>query len=133
MINKLIENILHPDSEFTPVPFWFLNDELTDSEIIRQLHDFKEKGVDAVVLHPRIGLPETIPYLSDKFMHYIKLAVETAKKLDMFIVLYDEAMYPSGSAHGMVVAENPKFASQSIIMTRNRFKGKLIASCGKGR
>ena len=133
MIKNLIENILSPKREFTPIPFWFLNDDLTDSEIIRQLRDFKDKGVDGVVLHPRIGLPETIPYLSDKYMHYIKLAVKTAAYLEMYIVLYDEAMYPSGSAHGMVVAENPKFASQAIIMTRNRFKGKFIASCGKGR
>ena len=40
-------------------------------------------------------------------MHYIRVAVETAAKLGMVIVLYDEAMYPSGSAHGMVVKENP--------------------------
>ena len=32
----------------------------------------------------------------------------------MKVVLYDEAMYPSGSAHGMVVAENPEYASKGI-------------------
>lgn len=133
MIKNLIESILKPDSEFTPIPFWFLNDELTDEEIIRQLQDFKAKGVDGVVLHPRMGLPESIEYLSHKYMHFIRLAVETAASLDMKIVLYDEAMYPSGSAHGMVVSENPKFASQVIILTRNKFKGKVIARCGKGR
>ena len=133
MIDKLLKKILQPDKEFTPIPFWFLNDDLSDDEIIRQLCDFKEKGVDGVVLHPRIGLPETIPYLSDKYMHYIKLAVETAASLNMYIVLYDEAMYPSGSAHGMVVAENPRFASQVIILTRNKFKGKVIAKCSSGR
>ena len=133
MIGKLIDKILQPDKEFTPIPFWFLNDELSDNEIIRQLCDFKEKGVDGVVLHPRIGLPEDIPYLSDKYMHYIKLAVETAASLNMYIVLYDEAMYPSGSAHGMVVAENPKFASQVIVLTRNKFKGKVIAKCSGGK
>jgi hypothetical protein len=133
MIDKLIEKILQPDKEFTPIPFWFLNDELSDDEIVRQLCDFKEKGVDGVVLHPRIGIPESISYLSDKYMNYIKLAIETAASLNMYIVLYDEAMYPSGSAHGMVVAENPKFASQVIVLTRKKFKGKLIAKCGGGR
>ena len=130
MIKSLIEKIMHPDREFTPIPFWFLNDVLSEDEIIRQLIDFKEKGVDGVVLHPRIGLPESIPYLSNEFMNYIKCAVQKARELDMYIVLYDEAMYPSGSAHGMVVAENPEFASQVIILSRNKFKGKVIAKCG---
>lgn len=130
LIENIIRQIKNPDKEYTPIPFWFLNDDLTDDEIVRQLKDFKEKGVDGVVLHPRIGLPESIGYLSDEFMHYIRLCVETAKELDMYIVLYDEAMYPSGSAHGMVVAENPRFASQVIILSRNKFKGKVIAKCG---
>ena len=111
MIKRIIEDIIHPDKEFTPIPFWFWNDELTDGEIVRQLKDFREKGVFGVVLHPRIGIPESIPYLSDRFMHFVRLAVETASELGMYIVLYDEAMYPSGSAHGMVVKEDPKYAS----------------------
>ena len=32
----------------------------------------------------------------------------------MKIVLYDEGMYPSGSAHGMVVNENPDYAAKGI-------------------
>ena len=73
LIENIIRQIKNPHKEFTPIPFWFLNDDLTDDEIVRQLKDFKEKGVDGVVLHPRIGLPESIGYLSDEFMHYIRL------------------------------------------------------------
>ena len=129
MIERIIDEILHPDREFTPIPFWFLNDELSDEEIVRQLNDFCDKGVWGVVLHPRIGLPESIPYLSDGFMHYIRVAVETAARLGMYVVLYDEAMYPSGSAHGMVVAENPRFAAQAIILADDPTEGKLITEC----
>ena len=133
MINSLINEILHPGKEFTPIPFWFLNDHLTDEEIIRQLKEFRSKGVWGVVLHPRIGIPESIAYLSDDFMHYIRTAVETAAELGMYIVLYDEAMYPSGSAHGLVVKENPKYAAQAIIMTENGDEGKVIADCKSGK
>ncbi len=132
-ITKIIENLKSPDKEFTPIPFWFLNDELTDDEIVRQMEDFCDKGVFGVVLHPRIGIPESIPYLSDKFMHYIKLATETAHRLGMYIVLYDEAMYPSGSAHGLVVKENPKYAAQAIILSECADDGKLIAKCKSGK
>jgi len=133
LIKSIIEKIQSPDKEFTPVPFWFLNDAFTDEELIRQLTDFHDKGVFGVVLHPRIGIPESVPYLSDTFMHYIRVAVETAAKLGMYIVLYDEAMYPSGSAHGMVVRENPKFASQAIILTEDKKEGHLIASLQNGK
>jgi len=133
LIQSLIQKITDPGKEFTPIPFWFLNDEFSDEEIVRQLTDFNDKGVSGVVLHPRIGVPESIPYLSDKFMHYIRLAVETAAKLGMVIVLYDEAMYPSGSAHGLVVKENPDYASQAIILTDDPTEGRLIVSLADGR
>lgn len=132
-VYELIRNLESPNREFSPVPFWFLNDEFSDDEIIRQMEDFNSKGVHGVVLHPRIGIPESIEYLSDKFMHTIETAVKTAARLDMRIVLYDEGMYPSGSAHGLVVKENPRYASQAIILTDNKDEGKLIAKTDDGK
>ncbi len=133
-IDHLIQKLMTPSREFSPIPFWFLNDALTDEEIARQLTEFNQKGVHGVVLHPRLGVPESIQYLSDEFMHYIKVAVETAKRLDMKIVLYDEAMYPSGSAHGLVVASDPRFASQAIMLyDAMPTTGKLIARTSSGR
>ncbi len=129
----LIEKLKAPEREFSPMPFWFLNDDFKDEEIIRQLTDFNAHGVHGVVLHPRIGVPESIEYLSDKFMHFMKVAVENAARLDMKVILYDEAMYPSGSAHGLVVAANPKFASQAIILADNTDEGKLIAKTKSGK
>ena len=46
----------HPPREYTPVPFWFLNGNLTHGEIRRQMRDFCDHGVYGVVLHPRMGL-----------------------------------------------------------------------------
>ena len=68
---KLIEKLKVPEREFSPMPFWFINDDLKKEKIIRQLTDFNEKGVHGVVLHPRIGIPETIEYLSDYFMSFV--------------------------------------------------------------
>lgn len=129
----LIKKLKTPAREFSPMPFWFLNDAFDDHEIVRQLTDFDAKGVHGVVLHPRIGVPESIRYLSDEFMHYIKTAVETAARLDMKIILYDEAMYPSGTAHGLVVKADPRFASQGLILADDTSEGKLIAKTKSGR
>jgi len=67
---KLIQRLNQPEREFTPIPFWFLNGDLRDEEIRRQLQDFSEHGVYGVVLHPRMGLPKRIGYLSQTFFHY---------------------------------------------------------------
>ncbi len=116
MSEELRMNFQNPSDEFTPIPFWFWNDELSEKEITRQIEDFCEKGVMGFVIHPRYGMPESIPYLSDIYMHYVKHAVEEAHKRGMRVVLYDEAMYPSGSAHGLLVKENPAYATRALRM-----------------
>lgn len=114
---QLLDQLSHPSQEFTPIPFWFLNGDLTDEEIRRQLADFAAHGVYGVVLHPRMGLAKRIEYLSETYFHYIHTAVETAAALGMTVVLYDEGMYPSGSACGQVVEGHPELASEGILLT----------------
>lgn len=123
----LKKNFLEPDDEFTPIPFWFWNDFLDKAEIKRQITDFYDKGVMGFVIHPRIGIPKDIEYLSDRFMDYVEYAVELAANLGMQVILYDEGMYPSGSAHGMVVDGNPEYASKGLKMIEYPYnKGQNI-------
>ncbi|MBP1991689.1 glycosyl hydrolase [Paenibacillus eucommiae] len=116
----LQREFLQPSDEFTPIPFWFWNDELKESELLRQIQDFKDKGVMGFVIHPRLGLPETIPYMSEIYLQMVETAVREAEKQEMVVFLYDEAMYPSGSAMGMVVKANPAYASKGLKMTELR-------------
>ena len=114
---SVFEELKKVDDRYTPIPFWFWNDYLTEDEILRQMHEMKDKGVDAFVIHPRKGLPDEILYLSDEYFRYVKFAVKKASEMGMKVVLYDEAMYPSGSCRGMVVKSNEKYASQGLEMT----------------
>ncbi len=132
-VDKIIKDLQNPPREFSPIPFWFLNDRLEKAELKRQLEDFNDKGVNAVVLHPRIGLPNDFEYLSEEYFDIIGFIVKTAKELDMKVVLYDEAMYPSGSAHGLVVKANPDFASVGITVTDNTSEGQVIAEFTDGK
>lgn len=125
MSEELKYKFLNPEDEYSPIPFWFWNDNLNEYEITKQINDFYEKGVRGFVIHPRIGIPKEIEYLSDQFMGYVKYAVEQADSLGMKVVLYDEAMYPSGSAHGMVVKSNPDYASKALKMTEYKCNGSL--------
>ena len=113
---RLIHEFEHPAEEFSPMPFWFWNDILTEEEILRQMTAFKEKGVDGFVIHPRLGLDPAIPYMGERWLSFVRYAVEQAERLGMKVMLYDEAMYPSGSCCGQVVAENPDFCAKGLKM-----------------
>jgi hypothetical protein len=103
-----------PPKEFSVMPFWFWNDTLKDAEIIRQIADFEEHGVYGFVIHPRIGLPESIGWLSPRMIHFMHVAIEEAARRNMYVILYDEGMYPSGSSSGQVVARNPEHAARGL-------------------
>ena len=82
-LGRLTREFEHPSAEFSPMPFWFWNDTLTEAEIARQMRAFKEKDVDGFVIHPRLGLDPEIPYMGEKWLHFVRYAVSLAKELDM--------------------------------------------------
>lgn len=130
---ELLTLLSKPSREFTPIPFWFLNGNLTHDEIRRQLNDFNAHGVSGVVLHPRIGLAKRIKYLSKEYFSYIHTAVKEAAVLKMTVVLYDEGMYPSGSANGMVTADRPNLVSQGITLVNESQPGdEVLAQTPQG-
>jgi alpha-L-rhamnosidase len=102
--------------EFTLMPFWFWNDELTGAELLRQIADFEAHGVYGFVIHPRVGLPRSIGWMSERLLHFMRVAIEEAARREMIVFLYDEGMYPSGSASGHVVAANPVFQCRGLTL-----------------
>jgi hypothetical protein len=105
---------INPPREFSVMPFWFWNDTLKEEEIVRQISDFEAHGVYGFVIHPRIGLPDNMGWLSPDMIRIMKTAIEEAAKRKMYVVLYDEGMYPSGSSSGQVVARNPDHAARGL-------------------
>jgi hypothetical protein len=110
----LSPDLLSPPREFSVMPFWFWNDALDEGEIIRQIASFEAKGVYGFVIHPRVGLPRELGWMSDRLLHFYKVAIEEAKRWGLYVILYDEGMYPSGSASGQVVAENPAYQCRCL-------------------
>ena len=113
-IEKLIYEFENPSAEFSPMPFWFWNDTLTEEELSRQIYAFKEKGVDGFVIHPRIGLDPEIVYMGETWLSYVRFAVELAKKLDMKVILYDEAISTFGSGQYVSCIENCRSLFESF-------------------
>lgn len=108
------KEFIDPPGEFSVMPFWFWNDTLKDEEIVRQIADFEVHGVYGFVIHPRIGLPDNIKWLSPEMIHAMNVAISEASRRNMYVVLYDEGMYPSGSSSGQVVARNPDHAARGL-------------------
>jgi hypothetical protein len=115
MMIQLPRDWLTPPAEFSLAPFWFWNDALTEAEIARQLDAFQAHGVDAFVLHPRVGLPRHMGWMSRALLDMMHFAIEHAQRRGMWVILYDEGMYPSGSSSGQVVAENPAYHVRGLV------------------
>jgi len=112
--HKIPSGWLFPPAEFSLCPFWFWNDELTEQEIIRQIEDFRAHGVYGFLIHPRAGLPKSIGWMSENMIKFMRIAIEEAAKHGMWVMLYDEGMYPSGSSSGQVVKENTAFRTRGL-------------------
>src|SRR5690606_17492953 len=79
-----------------------------------QIHAFRAYAVEGFVNPPRMGLARTMRYISKSYMELGYVAVAEANRHGMKVILYDEGMYPSGSACGMVVQHNPEYASRAL-------------------
>lgn len=108
------KQFIDPPREFSVMPFWFWNDTLKADEILRQINDFDEHGVYGFVIHPRMGLPIGMDFLSEEMLKLMNVAIQEAERRDMKVILYDEGSYPSGSCEGQVVAKNPAHAARGL-------------------
>lgn len=85
-----------------PVPFWFINGPITREDVARELDEMYSKGIREVIVHPRYGLD--VHYLSEQWFDIFGWCVDEAAKRGMFVWIYDELNWPSGTA-GMTVQE----------------------------
>lgn len=122
-LDDLRSHFAAPPREFGMMPQWFWNDDLDEGEMLRQLREFHAKGCGGIMPHPRLGLSRRVGYLTPGFFRIVRRMVEEAARLGMKVVLYDEGSYPSGSAQGQVVAENPAWANRVIVPFRHRLTG----------
>ncbi len=52
--------------------------------------------------------------MSDALLGYMRFAVEEAERTGMWVILYDEGMYPSGSSSGQVVEGHPELRLRAL-------------------
>lgn len=104
-----------------PTVFWGWNGDVREEEMIRQLTDFREKGIGGVFVHARAGLK--IGYMSDKWLALFLSAAKTCEKLGMDLWIYDEDGWPSGFAGGKVLAVSDEYKARCINCFTGSAKG----------
>lgn len=86
--------------------FWAINDEINVDRACAQLDEMKRLGLTGVIFHPR-NYPGKPEYLGNEYLKRLSDIIIYAKKIGMDFWLYDENGYPSGTASGKVLEENP--------------------------
>lgn len=114
-LDRLAAGFASPPVASRPWAFWFLNDDTPLAELTAQLDAFAAAGFGTICPCARIGLSDAIGYLTDAWWELMRGVVAHCASLGLRVVLYDEASYPSGAANGLVVAQNPEFASRCLV------------------
>ncbi|MBQ6809432.1 MAG: hypothetical protein IJP09_01830 [Clostridia bacterium] len=108
------ERFARPDNCFYPVFSWIWNDVLTENEIKKQIDEMYDGGIRCfyIIPEPKSFRPNSMvtnlepDYLTYEFMEFIRLTADYAEEKGMYMWLYDEGGWPSGSASGKVAAKN---------------------------
>jgi len=77
-------------------------------------------------MHSRTGLDTE--YLGPEFMDMISACVDRAEEKNLLACLYDEDRWPSGTAGGKVIKDNPAFKKMKMKITPNFYDGDLLAA-----
>ncbi|MHB1152047.1 MAG: hypothetical protein ACYCWE_09880 [Eubacteriales bacterium] len=111
-----------PPRLFAPVYTWVWNETVTREGIDSQLDSMISRNIRQVYVlpEPKHFRPTSMitslepEYLSDEFFSLIRYTADAAAKRGIALWLYDEGGWPSGSACGQVVRNNPALAQKII-------------------
>jgi len=83
-------------------------------EVRRQVRIMAQMGLGGFFIHSRSGL--RTPYLSEAWFRAVEAAVDEARQLHLEAWLYDEDLWPSGSAGGRV-GRDPSLRMHSLVLS----------------
>ncbi len=98
-------------TDYGAIPFWSWNNELDESELVKQIEDMHRVGMGGFIMHARIGLKTE--YLSEKWFSCIDACLKKARELHMNAWVYDENGWPSGFVGGKLL-ENVEYRAQFL-------------------
>jgi hypothetical protein len=101
-----------PPPIYRPAPFWAIDDKLEPDEIRRQVREMRQQGFGGGFFHSRVGL--VTEYLSDEWFEAFGASLEQGRENGFLTWMYDEDLWPSGFAGGLVLDRDPDFAQRYL-------------------
>ena len=113
------ESFARLSSDFGPVPWWCWTGKMEKKEVIRQLKDMKEKGINEFFIMAMYGL-EFPSFLKESYWDFIGFVLKACEKEGMKAWLYDDLNWPSGTAAGYLLREHPEYRSSVMELKEKR-------------
>ena len=105
-------DFVNPPIKFRSRPLWFWNNTaVTATEIASQMQGNLDSGYGGLAPLP-FGKNFTPKYLSEEYFALYGTAVKKAKELGMFLTIYDEYGFPSGSCGANMGDGIPRFKNK---------------------
>ena len=98
-----------------PIIAWALNDRLEDGPLTEQLLSFKRAGYGGIMLEVWRGCP--YPVMSDEWLERVGFILKLAQQEGLEIWIWDDWVFPSGPAGGVVTRDNDDFKSKILKIT----------------
>lgn len=92
---------------------WAINAELNIGAAIKELDIASESGIQGVIFHPRY-YPNLPPFLSAEYYQKVDSLIKYCQSKELEFWIYDENGWPSGTADGRVMKQNPDFRKEWI-------------------
>jgi len=121
---SIFKEFKDPDRAYSIVPFWSWNGTLDPDEAKRQIDLMIDKGIFGAFMHARAGINygET-PYFSNGWWEAMDSTIAYSARKGFYSWLYDEDKWPSGSAGGRTVAQNPEeFVKKGLMYAMSELK-----------
>lgn len=105
---------LNIKNEYRPIPFYHLDGDLTDDELLSHISGYKKSGYGGVTLLPvRWTTPK---YGTEAYYEAYENLLERLKKLNMKAIYYDDQDFPSGWAGGELAEKYPEAINKMLVM-----------------
>ncbi len=104
-MDNIKKEFKNPSSKWRSAPFWSWNGVMDPERLDFQMRDFKAHGIGGGFAHPRLGM--VTEYFSEEYFDAWQKTLDTAKREDMKLYMYDENAWPSGFGSGKTVERDP--------------------------
>lgn len=102
------------DTTYRPIIVWAMNDRLEAAELSRQIVAFKRCGYGGIMVMPWGGLP--YEFMSDEWLDHVAHILACAREQELEVWLWDDWIFGSGCAGGVLTAQ-PEYRASCLTIT----------------